>query len=103
MRGRRWALLAFVVLGLALAIAGVMSDVGRGKPDKSIRKVREFRASQPSAPAGRDWITHGGSVTNQRYSSLDEISTSNVGKLKLALRTHLDGSGASKQYSQEAT
>jgi quinohemoprotein ethanol dehydrogenase len=103
MRRRRWALVAFVVLGLALAIAGVMTDVGRGKAEKSIPEVPAFSASQLSAPAGRDWITHGGSVTNQRYSSLDEISTSNVGKLKLAWRTHLDGSGATKQYSQEAT
>src|SRR6266536_4299289 len=103
MRRRRSALLAALVLSLALAIAFVTTNVGRGTADKSISKAPAFSASQLSAPAGRDWITNGGSVTNQRYSSLDEISTSNVGKLKLAWKTHLDGSGAAKQYSQEAT
>jgi quinohemoprotein ethanol dehydrogenase len=103
MRRRRSALLAVLVLSLALAIAFVTTNVGRGTADKSISKAPAFSASQLSAPAARDWITNGGSVTNQRYSSLDEISTSNVGKLKLAWKTHLDGSGAAKQYSQEAT
>jgi len=103
MRRRRSTLLALLVLSLALAIAYVTTNVGRGAGDKSISKAPAFSASQLSAPPGRDWITHGGSVKNQRYSSLDEISTSNVGKLKLAWKTHLDGSGAAKQYSQEAT
>jgi quinohemoprotein ethanol dehydrogenase len=103
MRRRRPTLLALLVLSLALAIAYVTTNVGRGAGDKSISKAPAFSASQLSAPPGRDWITHGGSVKNQRYSSLDEISTSNVGKLKLAWKTHLDGSGAAKQYSQEAT
>jgi len=103
MRRRRSPLLALLVLSLALAIAYVTTNVGRGAGDKSISKAPAFSASQLSAPPGRDWVTHGGSVKNQRYSSLDEISRSNVGKLKLAWKTHLDGSGAAKQYSQEAT
>jgi len=103
MRRRRSILVAVLVLGLALAIAFVTTNVGRGTGEKNIPKAPAFSASQLSAPPGRDWITNGGSVTNQRYSSLDQISRSNVGKLKLAWKTHLDGSGAAKQYSQEAT
>src|SRR5436190_23450633 len=103
MRRRRSALLVVLVLSLALAIAFVTTNVGRGTGDESISKAPAFSASQLSAPPGRDWITNGGSVKNQRYSSLDEIGTSNVGKLKLAWKTHLDGSGKAKQYSQEAT
>lgn len=39
-------------------------------------------------PAGRDWTTHGGNTFNQRYSSLNAISTSNVGQLKGAWNFH---------------
>jgi PQQ-dependent dehydrogenase (methanol/ethanol family) len=103
MRRRRLVVAIFVVVGLALAVAFVTTGVGRSTADKSIPAVPAFSAAQLSAPAGRDWITNGGSVTNQRYSSLDGINKSNVAKLRLAWKTHLDGSGAAKQFSQEAT
>ena len=30
------------------------------------------------SPAGKDWVTNGGNLTNQRYSTLNQINTSNV-------------------------
>lgn len=39
-------------------------------------------------PAGRDWTTHGGNTFNQRYSSLNSITTSNVANLKGAWTFH---------------
>ena len=100
---RRLAAIAVVVVAIALAVAFVTTSVGRGTGEKSIPKAPAFSASQLSAAAGSDWITNGGSLTNERYSSLDQIKTTNVSKLKLAWQTHLDGSGASKVYSQEST
>src|SRR5437016_3579250 len=100
---RRVAFNAVVVAGLALGVAFLTTGVGRGGGAKSIPKAPAFSASDLNAPAARDWITNGGSITNDRYSSLDSISTKNVGSLKLAWQTHLDGSGATKIYSQEAT
>ncbi len=100
---RRLALVAVVVVGLAIGIAFVTTGVGRGKGEKGIPKAPAFSANQLNAPAERDWITNGGSITNDRYSALDQIDTTNVSKLKLAWTTHLDGSGATKVYSQEAT
>ena len=44
--------------------------------------------------AGREWLTYGGNLFNQRYSSLNQINTSNVANLKGAWTYH---TGASSQ------
>jgi len=55
------------------------------------------------SPAGKDWVTNGGSMMNQRYSTLKQIDTSNVKQLKGAWMTRLKGSGYGGKYSAEAT
>src|SRR6478736_1711428 len=52
--------------------------------------------------AGSDWSTNGGTMSNQRYSTLDDIDTSNVSQLKGVWRTHLNGSGVAAKYSGES-
>ena len=52
---------------------------------------------------GKDWITNGGDLTNQRYSTLKQIDVSNVKNLKGAWMTRLKGSGIGGKYSFEAT
>jgi glucose dehydrogenase len=54
-------------------------------------------------PVAKDWITNGGNLTNQRYSTLKQIDTSNVRQLKGAWMTRLKGSGYGGKYSFEAT
>src|SRR5882672_9147848 len=54
-------------------------------------------------PAGKDWVTNGGNLTNQRYSTLKQIDTTNVAQLKGAWMTRLKGSGARGKYSFEAS
>ena len=54
-------------------------------------------------PAGKDWVTNGGNLTNNRYSTLKQIDTTNVGKLKGAWMTRLKGSGSDGKYSFEAS
>jgi len=49
----------------------------------------------------QNWITYGGSLYNQRYSTLDQINTSNVNGLKGAWMTRL-GSGRGAKYYFEA-
>jgi len=51
--------------------------------------------------AGKDWFTYGGSVFNQRYSTLTEINPSNVSQLRGAWLTRL-GSGLGSKYRFEA-
>ena len=55
------------------------------------------------SPVGKDWVTNGGNMTNQRYSTLKQIDTSNVKQLKGAWMTRLKGSGLGGKYSFEAT
>src|SRR6266851_5061159 len=50
---------------------------------------------------GNDWITHGGALNNQRYSTLNQINTSNVAQLKGVWMTRL-GSGRGSKYRFEA-
>src|SRR5881398_120720 len=55
------------------------------------------------SPVGKDWVTNGCNLTNQRYSTLNQIDTSNVAQLKGAWMTRLKGSGFDAKYSFEAT
>jgi alcohol dehydrogenase (cytochrome c) len=48
-----------------------------------------------------DWLTYGGSIYNQRFSTLDQINTTNVKGLKGAWMTRL-GSGRGSKYYFEA-
>ena len=48
-------------------------------------------------------MTNGGNLTNQRYSTLKQIDTTNVKQLKGAWMTRLKGSGLGGKYSFEAT
>jgi alcohol dehydrogenase (cytochrome c) len=34
------------------------------------------------SPIGKDWVTNGGNLTNQRYSTLNQINTSNIKQLE---------------------
>ena len=68
-----------------------------------------MRAADPEidrllqSPVAKDWVTNGGNLTNQRYSTLKQIDTSNVKQLKGAWMTRLKGSGFGGKYSFEAT
>src|SRR5215831_18963217 len=55
------------------------------------------------SPVGKDWVTNGGNLTNQRYSTLMQVDTSNVKQLKGAWMARLKGSGLGGKYSLEAT
>src|SRR4051812_6937535 len=93
-----------LALVLVVVVAGlIVAAVGRGTSDKeAITRAPAFTAAQLAAPAGADWLTNGGGVTNDRYSTLKDVDTTNVGGLKLAWQIHL-GSGGTRAYSQEAT
>src|SRR5256885_12132190 len=100
MRRQRLAVVGVLAVLLALTIA----TASRGDADatSSIAVTPAFSAAALYAHAGDDWITNGGGTTNDRYSTLDTIDKSNVGKLKLAWKIHLQ-SGGTRAYSQEAT
>ena len=51
------------------------------------------------SPVGKDWVTNGGNLTNQRYSTLKQIDTSNVKNLKGAWMIRLKGSAYGGKYA----
>jgi quinohemoprotein ethanol dehydrogenase len=67
-----------------------------------ITPAPKFSTDELAATASDDWITNGGSLSNQRYSSLDEINDSNVSQLKGVWLTHLRKSGVAAKYSAES-
>ena len=61
-----------------------------------------FDSKELAAAPNENWTTNGGNLSNQRFSTLDEIDTSNIKGLKGKWVTHL-GSGKEFKYSGEAT
>jgi len=55
------------------------------------------------SPVAKDWVTNGGNLTNQRYSTLKQINTTNVKQLNGSWRARLSRSGYGSKYSAEAT
>lgn len=61
-----------------------------------------FSANDLTTAATDDWITNGGSLTNDRYSTLSEISVSTVAGSKGVWRTHLRGLAVAAKCSAES-
>ncbi len=63
---------------------GIVTTAASSKSDatKAITPSPPWTASQLSAPAGNNWLEYYGSLNGNRYSSLNQITTSNVSSLK---------------------
>src|SRR5258706_2766466 len=82
-----------ILMALGLLLPGALPA---GAADPEIDRLLQ-------STVGKDWITNGGNMTNQRYSTLKQIDTNNVKQLKGAWMTRLKGSGLGGKYSLEAT
>jgi quinohemoprotein ethanol dehydrogenase len=85
-------LLVAIPACLVLAGCGVSSD-SKGIP--------AFTPEELTTSPGQDWNTNGGTVFNQRFSPLTELTPANVAGLKGVWRVHL-GSATAPKYSGEA-
>ena len=96
-RRRRIRLLigAAAVVVAAIGVTGV----GQGASPEAITLAPAFTSADLAKPASTDWATNGGSTMNQRYSTLTQIDTSNVSKLKGVWRTHLRGRALAAKYA----
>ena len=57
-----------------------------------------------AAAAGNDWISAGGGLTDDRYSTLNQINTTNVSQLTQAWHIHLGiGKATQKKLSEEGS
>src|SRR5438876_1142236 len=77
-------------------------DVTTRFPRSRPGAVPKFKANDLASTAGKNWPTVGGSVANDRYSTLDEIHDGNVGDLKGMWHTNLADSGTAAKYSGES-
>ena len=68
---------------LLALVAGAMLFPGSLAAQSAPKTVTTQDLTQ-TKNGGNDWITHGGAINNQRYSTLDQINTTNVGRLKVA-------------------
>src|SRR6266851_57606 len=92
-RGLRLAL-SFVVVSLLVFPATLSAQTA-----PTVRPTQQELAS--TTAGGNDWITYGGALNNERYSTLKQIDTTNVGGLKGAWMTRLH-SGLGSKYKFEA-
>src|SRR5258708_1910462 len=76
---------------IAAAVVGALTLTGCGSSSSA------FSARKLASAPSKEWPTNGGSVTNDRYSSLDQITTSNVSHLKGIWHIHLH-SGTAPKY-----
>jgi quinohemoprotein ethanol dehydrogenase len=85
------ALVAMGMLMLPLTVSAQTAPVSR----PTNQELKD------ATSGGKDWITSGGAVNNQRYSTLTQIDTTNVQNLQGAWLTRL-GSGNGSKYKFEA-
>ena len=83
-----------------LILVSLFSGPALGQSEK-ITSAPAFSAEDLLAQPTDGWITNGGSLFNQRFSPLDQITPGNVGNLKGVWRVHLE-SGLEVKYSGEA-
>jgi quinoprotein glucose dehydrogenase len=97
-RAIKWMLacVSFVV-GLTAITAAVAGQVFLGAPPP-----QGPWGSQPSTKDG-EWPHYNGDIRGTRYSPLDQINTSNFGKLEVAWRFKTDNLGPRPEYKLEGT
>jgi alcohol dehydrogenase (cytochrome c) len=84
---RRLALRGCIALALLLVSAAPVAAV---PTDQAAAPVGE--------PAGTNWSVYGGNLYNQRYSSLNQITTSNVANLKGAWTFHTGSASSASSF-----
>jgi quinohemoprotein ethanol dehydrogenase len=110
-----WIIFALLLLPAGLVGYAIGKDQASDEPATTAEQAADnatqtpqiepapaFSAEQLSEEPKEAWLTNGGTLSNQRYSPLDEIDTDNVGDLKGVWMTDLSGSGVAAKYSAEA-
>ena len=79
---------ALLVIGVAAGIL-VATASSNQATKRAINPSPAWSNAQLSAPAGDNWLEYYGDLSGDRYSSLNQITTSNVGTLKQVWQTSL--------------
>jgi quinohemoprotein ethanol dehydrogenase len=81
-------LLATAVVGLVAVSAAAATPFGP-TGQLAITPAPAFTPAEQYAFAGADWITTAGGLTDNRYSTLNQVNATNVSTLKVAWHTKL--------------
>jgi quinoprotein glucose dehydrogenase len=106
-RGKRWTRWPIFVAGLGIAaLLGTLLHGATAQPADPIYQVGARTA--PAAGSDRlarsgDWLQYGNDAGGTRYSTLDQITPGNVGKLQLAWTVHVGGLPNDGKEKIEAT
>src|ERR1700751_3012842 len=71
----------FRVLAVAVGVLATSAQSGSSTL-KAISPAPAWTDAQLSAPSGNNWLEYYGDLSADRYSSLNQITTSNVSQLK---------------------
>jgi alcohol dehydrogenase (cytochrome c) len=88
----RWLVLTVIAITLMLPASVAAQSAPKTISTQDLRQIKS---------GGNDWVTHGGALNNDRYSTLNQINTSNVSQLQGLWMTRL-GSGNGAKYRFEA-
>src|SRR6185437_10987698 len=98
----RFGRTAVLAAASALAVVATLAVASAASAKSlAITPAPAWTADQLAAAPGNDWLSTGGNLANQRFSTLTQINTSNASQLQQAWMTHLDKSGMGGKYSQE--
>lgn len=89
-------------LACACCIAIGLTPAGLMAQGPSIERAPAFEAEALLELPARNWITNGGNLYNQRYSTLDQINRDNIDDVRAVWRVSLNGSGMEPGYSAQA-
>ncbi len=104
-RKLRLGLSGLLLVALAALVAACGGSGGTVSTSASavapIAPAPAFTADELEAEVGKNWLTNGGNLSNDRYSSLNEINTENVHELKGDFVTKIGKEATSAKFSAE--
>jgi quinohemoprotein ethanol dehydrogenase len=92
-----------LVAALVLSMTASVTVNGKARTAVTIPPAPAFAPADLVPSAGADWATNGGNYGQTRYSSLSQVTTANVRRLRLKWHIHLNGSGTAAKYKGEGT
>ena len=99
-----FALAALVLVSAAAATpSGPDGTTESTRASVTIPLAPAFAPTDLVPPARADWATNGGDYGQTRYSALNEVTKSNVRRLKAKWHIHLNGSATGSKYKGEGT
>jgi quinohemoprotein ethanol dehydrogenase len=93
-------LVRFLVFGTVVSFVLFVAVSASGSGAKSAAAIPAFGVAELSAPSGANWIHENGNVQSWRYSTLNQITASNGGSLKLAWTNHLANPTSPERLAQ---